>query len=146
MLHFSRRALLKTLVTLCGAATLVLAVAASRRVAASGLGFAEFACPSNAALTCVMDGLHNPRGITFGPEGALYVAEAGCGGGTSDCQVSVPLSSCVQLVFDGTPVTQCLGLTGSISRLWNGIQERVATGLPSVAARNGSNATGPSDV
>ena len=35
-------------------------------VAASGLGFTEFAGQSNAALTCVMDGLHNPRGISFG--------------------------------------------------------------------------------
>src|SRR6266498_4034905 len=74
-------------------------------VVASGLGFDEFPCASNAALTCVMDGMHNPRGIAFGPEGALYVAEAGCGGGTSDCQISAPLSSCVQPVFDGALAT-----------------------------------------
>jgi hypothetical protein len=146
MQRISRRFVVKTLARFCCASALVLAIAASRRVAASRLDFSEFPCPSNSALTCVMDGLHNPRGIAFGPEGALYVAEAGCGGGGSDCQDSAPLSSCVQLLFDGNLVTQCLGLTGSISRLWNGVQERVATGLPSVAFRNGSNATGPTDV
>jgi hypothetical protein len=29
--------------------------------------------------TVVMSGLDNPRGMAFGPEGALYVAEAGRG-------------------------------------------------------------------
>src|SRR5688572_3914736 len=33
-----------------------------------------------ADLTVVMSGLDNPRGLAFGPEGALYVAEAGRGG------------------------------------------------------------------
>ena len=28
-------------------------------------------------VTVVMSGLDNPRGLAFGPEGALYVAEAG---------------------------------------------------------------------
>ena len=144
MSHLSRRFVVSALLTL----STVSFVAAGRTIPVElhDLGFATFACPSNPALTCVMDGLHNPRGIAFGPEGALYVAEAGCGGGTSDCQIPPPLSNCVQLLFDGTLVTQCLGLTGSISRLWNGVQERIATGLPSVAARNGSNATGPTDV
>ena len=31
-------------------------------------------------VTVVMSGLDNPRGLAFGPEGALYVAEAGRGG------------------------------------------------------------------
>src|SRR6266545_4855595 len=146
MSRIARRFVVPAVLTLSTVAVFALAADRGRLAAASGLGFTEVACPSNPALTCVMDGLHNPRGIAFGPEGALYVAEAGCGGGTSDCQVNAPLSSCIQLLFDGSLVTQCLGLTGSISRLWNGIQERVATGLPSVAFRNGSNATGPTDV
>ena len=31
-------------------------------------------------LEVVADGLDNPRGIGFGPDGALYVAESGSGG------------------------------------------------------------------
>jgi hypothetical protein len=65
MSHFSRRFVVSALLTLSTVAAFVLA-ARPRSLAASGEGFAEFACPSNAALTCVMDGLHNPRGITFG--------------------------------------------------------------------------------
>jgi hypothetical protein len=32
------------------------------------------------AYTVIASGLHNPRGLTFGPGGRLYVAEAGTGG------------------------------------------------------------------
>ena len=32
---------------------------------------------TNPIVTVVMSGLDSPRGLTFGPEGALYVAEAG---------------------------------------------------------------------
>src|SRR3954453_18520488 len=38
-------------------------------------------CPLDPTLTCVMSGLDSPRGLAFGPEGALYVAEAGSGAG-----------------------------------------------------------------
>jgi hypothetical protein len=31
-------------------------------------------------VTVVMSGLDSPRGLAFGPEGALYVAESGRGG------------------------------------------------------------------
>jgi hypothetical protein len=45
-------------------------------------------------------------------------------------------------------VIACFGLTGSISQWSNGIQERIATGFPSLsaAAQNGGNAIGPSDI
>src|ERR671935_2431199 len=57
----------------------------------------------------VMSELHNPRGLTFGPDGALYVAEAGTGG-AGPCLIVV--------------ATQyCYGPTGSVSRLWHGAQE-----------------------
>ena len=82
-------------------------------------------------VTVVMTGLDNPRGLAFGPEGALYVVEAGRGG-SGPC-----------MVLRGLP--RCYGPTGALTRLWGGAQERVATGLPSYADPAGE-ATGPHDV
>jgi hypothetical protein len=87
--------------------------------------------------TVVMCGLDNPRGLAFGAEGSLYVAEAGRGGfGLSDAQ-------CFTGAAGGS---RCYGPTGAISRLWNGVQERVATGLPSHASVQGVQAIGPADI
>jgi len=85
------------------------------------------------AVTVVMDGLDNPRGLAFGPEGALYVAEAGRGG-PGPCGVNSPGE------------TRCYGPTGAITRLWRGVQERIVTGLPSHALPNGEAASGPNDI
>lgn len=102
------------------------------------VGAAALAVPLAAAAAppqAVMSGLDNPRGLAFGPEGALYVAEAGKGGPG----VCVPLP-------DG-PGTRCYGATGAISRLWRGKQERIATGMPSLAGQPaGDTATGPQHV
>jgi hypothetical protein len=78
----------------------------------------------------VMSGLDNPRGLAFGPEGALYVAEAGRGGP----------GPCVFLRGG----LQCYGPTGAVSRLWRGEQERIATGLPSYGSA--ASTTGPHDI
>ena len=48
------------------------------------------------AVTVVASGLNNPRGLKFGPDGALYVAEGGLGGSdpapaTKDCTVIPPI-------------------------------------------------------
>ncbi len=51
------------------------------RVCASTLQTATPASPA-ALFTVVADGLQNPRGLTFGPGGRLYVAQAGEGGAT----------------------------------------------------------------
>jgi DNA-binding beta-propeller fold protein YncE len=85
---------------------------------------------SAASTTVVMSGLDNPRGLDFGPEGALYVAEAGRGGP----------GPCINL--RGAP--QCYGPTGAVSRLWRGRQERIATGLPSYGSA--ASTSGPHDI
>jgi sugar lactone lactonase YvrE len=85
------------------------------------------------AVTVVMSGLDNPRGLAIGPEGALYVAEAGRGG-PGPCGLNSPGE------------TRCYGPTGAVSRLWRGEQERIATGLPSHALPDGSGAGGPNDI
>jgi hypothetical protein len=87
-----------------------------------------------ADVSVVMSGLDNPRGMDFGPQGALYVAEAGRGGGPD----------APGIVLRGTTLTS--GPTGAVSRLWKGEQQRVASGLPSLAQANGNEAAGPSDV
>jgi hypothetical protein len=79
--------------------------------------------------------------VNFGPEGALYVTEAGTGG-TAPCIVN----SNNQFV--------CYGGTGAITRITVGgvpSQTRVVTGLPSLAAPPGAagaggSALGPNDV
>src|SRR3954464_8199099 len=63
-------------------------------------------------VTVVARGLDNPRGIAFGPEGALYVAEAG-GGGSGPC---------TPFELGGEPV--CFGPTGAVTRVSHGRQER----------------------
>ena len=109
-----------------------------RRLIFVALAVAAFAIPAAAQAAApepVMTGLDNPRGLAFGPEGGLYVAEAGKGGPG----VCVPQP-------DG-PGTRCYGATGAVSRLWRGSQERIATGLPSLAGQPaGDTAAGPQDV
>ena len=84
------------------------------------------------SITQVMSGLDNPRHLAFGPEGALYIAEAGRGG-SGPC-----------LFIRGQ--NQCAGSSGAVSRLWNGVQSRIVTGLPSYAPASGTGATGPHAV
>ena len=102
---------------------------------------AGYPCPLDKTLNCVMSGLDNPRGLAFGPEGALYVAEAGHGAGAVTDPANDP--GCFLI----GPSVGCYGPTGAISRLWRGEQERFATGLPSYAAPGkGNRAIGPADI
>jgi hypothetical protein len=88
---------------------------------------------ASAAPTPVATGLDNPRGLTFGSDGTLYVAEAGRGG-SGPC---FPNSANEEV---------CLGLTGGITQVRDGVQSRIAAGLPSLAGEGGGGATGTHDV
>lgn len=86
------------------------------------------------SFAVLADGLNNPKGLSFSPDGSLYIAEAGIGGDGA----SVP-----------SPSGQgdlCYGTSGAIAKIENGIVKRVLTGLPSVAFADGTGAAGPHDI
>lgn len=82
---------------------------------------AQVPVPSNATL--IASGLNGPRGLTFGPDGALYVAEAGMGGKLST------VGACKQVAAPVGPYTG--GTTARISKIQDGKTSVVASGLPS---------------
>jgi len=91
------------------------------------------AVPSPAPCQVVMTELDNPRDLAFGPEGALYVAEAGRGGNGP--------------TFFSNQQLNCYGPSGAVTRFWRGEQEQVVTGLPSMAAcGTGFRAVGPTGI
>ena len=103
----------------------------------SAVAFAQ-QTPSNA--TVYATGLEGPRGLRFGPDGHLYVAEAGTGGTTSttdaDCEQTPP------------PVGPYKGgtSTGRISKISSsGKVTTVASGFPSSSDGLGDN-QGVADV
>ena len=84
--------------------------------------------PSNATL--FTSGLNGPRGLAFGPNGTLYVAEAGSGGATSTG------TACTQVA---PPIGPYLGgTTARISAIdSHGNRTTLASGLPSTIAATG---------
>jgi hypothetical protein len=108
------------------AAVLVWCLAASPAVADAAKG------AGRPALVVVARNLNNPRKIFVGPDGAIYVVEAGTGGRRT--------------CLGSGPRAVCIGLTGSVARIENGKQATVLEGLPSFAAPDGHAAQGASDV
>nr|NLD39658.1 ScyD/ScyE family protein [Actinomycetales bacterium] len=110
------------------------ALGAGALILSAGAVLPAAADESESAHTTVADGLNNPRHLSFGTDGKLYVAESGVGGDLA--------------LGEGAEGELYFGFTGSVTRVnpSNGAQTRVLTGLPSAAAEDGGGASGPADV
>ena len=95
------------------------------------------------AITVVASGLENPRGLVFGPDRKLYVAEGGLGGTTMTTS-----QQCPQVLAPVGPYSG--GMTSRISKVdaHSGRRTTVIDGLPSdqTSAAAGSLVSGVSDV
>ncbi len=101
-----------------------LAAAILAAIAFLSPAFVEAQLPVDASnATPLVSGLEGPRGLIFGPDGALYIAEAGTGGTLST------VGLCTQVV---APIGPSLGgTTARVSKFLNGKLSVLASGLPS---------------
>lgn len=98
-----------------------------------------FIAPAQAeevSISVVANGLDNPRGLNFSADGSLYVTESGVGG-DGRCIPGPSLQG----------LSSCVGNSGAVTKIKDGKQERILTGLPSIALRpTGTTAAGPQDI
>jgi hypothetical protein len=121
--------------------TLATVLSALALVAAVGLPTNLAAAPTSNNVSIFATGLNNPRGLKFGPDGNLYVAEGGIGGTNSTV-------GCCEQVPDVGPYTG--SVTGSrISKIdANGVRTTAVDNLPSSQTnpQTGSLISGAADV
>jgi len=102
----------------------------------------EVALPAASSISVFATGLNNPRGLKFGPDGFLYVAEGGTGGLNSTD------GACDQVAPPVGPYTA--NVTGArISKIGpHGFRTTVVDNLPSsqTSADSGSLISGVADV
>lgn len=89
--------------------------------------------PLPAGVTIAADGLDNPQGFTWSPDGSLYLAMAGVGGPTEGVWINGPSGN-----FGG--------YTTSVARIEAGCAVPVAEGLPSSVWAEADYVWGVSDV
>lgn len=109
-------------------------VVGSLALAASMIPLGGLPAVAVSAPEVVATGLNSPYKLAEGPDGAIYVAEAGTGG--TDCSTVVGP--------EGEEVEACSGTSGSVTRIADGSQTRTVTGLASVGL--GDEVIGPTAV
>ncbi|HEY5201907.1 MAG TPA: hypothetical protein VIJ31_13485, partial [Acidothermaceae bacterium] len=94
--------------------------------------------PTTAAAphpSVLIGGLHNPKHITFGPDGHLYVVESGLGDPTKKNCVTMPGDT-------GAPTQGCVGKTGSVVWIRGTTAVPVISGLESVQEQDSGETVG----
>lgn len=104
------------------------ALAVGSLIAAGPIDAAQATGTASGAVTVVARNLDNPRGLAFGRDGALFIAEAGHGG-----------SLCLGAGPEGP---SCVGLTSRMSKLSDGRLTTVVDHLMSIASPDGTAAEG----
>lgn len=91
-----------------------------------------------ASLSVIADGLDQPRGFNFSPDGTLYIPEPGVGGNSTRCQPSP--STLFQPI--------CAGNSGKITAIsLDGSKKTLLNGFSSLAEQPSKNqGAGPSDI
>ena len=108
-------------------------LARSLAVLAGTLACSTAVLAADLSSSVVASGLNSPRGLSFGPDGGLYIAEAG-----------LPSSTGPSTLVRGA--AEFYNETGSITRLLGSSQSRVFTGLPSIYNSVTGDVIGPADI